>query len=105
TTAPGIIQATIHGFQLRRNAHTLTTSCRIRIGSMIAAACTGDTTSANIGVAIAPMPEKPPLDSPRMITAKQATARVVGSLSIAAAIEAFLAGAIGPARMLRARDA
>jgi hypothetical protein len=60
--------------QSRRNDHTVTTSWTIRIGSMIAAACTGDTTSAISGSDSSPMPEKPPFDSPMSVTAGIAAA-------------------------------
>ena len=53
----------------RRNAQTLTQSCTIRIGSTIAAACTGEIASTNSGMASVLKPEKPPLDRPSRTTA------------------------------------
>jgi hypothetical protein len=44
----------------------------MRIGSTIAAARTGETTSDNIGTPSVLRPEKPPFDSPNRITAATA---------------------------------
>ena len=44
------------------------------IGSMMAAASSGGITSASSGVAICPMPAKPPFDSPSATTAGTASA-------------------------------
>ena len=44
-------------------------SWTIRIGSVIAAACTGGMVSAISGMPSTPSPAKPPFDSPSRITA------------------------------------
>ncbi len=51
----------------------MTQSWTIRIGSTIAAALTGESTSDNSGIASELKPENPPFDRPRMITAGTAT--------------------------------
>ena len=46
----------------------------MRIGSVIAAACTGEIASARIGTASAPSPDSPDFDSPISMTAGAAAA-------------------------------
>jgi len=62
----------LRGEKSRRNAHTLTQSCTIMIGSRIAAARMGEMTIVNNGIAIVLMPENPPLERPMRITAAEA---------------------------------
>ena len=67
--ADGMRMTRLRGEKSRRNAHTLTQSCTIRIGSTIAAALTGEATSDNIGIPSVLRPENPPFDRPNRITA------------------------------------
>ena len=59
----------MRGEKSRRNAQTLTQSWTMRIGSMIAAARTGDTASDRSGIDRSSGPENPPFDRPSRITA------------------------------------
>jgi hypothetical protein len=49
-------------------------SLKMRIGSVMPAACTGEITSASIGTASMPMLANPPLARPRRIIAGRAAA-------------------------------
>ena len=66
--------ATLRRSQSRRKEKTVTTSWTIRIGSMIAPACTGEIASAIRGSERRPIPEKPPFERPISITAGTAMA-------------------------------
>jgi hypothetical protein len=74
TAAAGSIRISRPLSQVLRNDQTLTTSWASRIGRVIAAASTGETTSAIIGTATTPIPANPPLARPSRITAGMATA-------------------------------
>ena len=63
----------MRGEKSRRKAQTLTQSCTMSTGRMIAAALTGEITSDSIGMASELKPVNPPFDRPRMITAGMAT--------------------------------
>jgi hypothetical protein len=74
TAAAGSIRISRPLSQVLRKLQTLTTSWMIRIGSRMAAASTGETTSDSMGAATTPIPANPPLARPSRITAGMATA-------------------------------
>ena len=73
TTAPGMSTLRFQALHCRRNTHTDIASWHRMMGKSIAAACNGGKTRASSGVATMPMPAKPPLLSPRKITAGMAS--------------------------------
>jgi hypothetical protein len=66
--------ATLRRSQTPRQASRATMSITIRIGSMIAAASIGGTTSAISGTPSMETPPRPPFDTPTTITAGMPTA-------------------------------
>jgi hypothetical protein len=75
TMPAGNMILSVFGSKTPRQVHRLTISMTIRIGSMIAAALIGETTSAISGRPISAMaPPKPPFDRPTKMTAGMAAA-------------------------------
>ena len=73
--APGIIDHSRSRSNTPRQVHSDTRSISTRIGSRIAAACTGEMASAISGTPTKPTaPPKPPLDRPTRMTAGMAAA-------------------------------
>ncbi len=74
-SAPGSMSFSVTGSRSPRHVHSETMSIKIRIGSSIAAACTGDTTSAISGTPMSAIaPPSPPFDRPTTMTAGTAAA-------------------------------